>query len=340
MVTEIIREGYSFIMSNIVENNFDEVLKLIQESRINALKSVNKELINLYWSIGQYISNKIQLEGWGKQTTERLSDYIQQKQLGIKGFSAQNLWRMKQFYETYANNEILSPLVTELSWTHNRLIMSKTKTNDEKEFYFKLAIKEKYSKRELERQLDSCYYERFISSKGHLSTKLIEVHAQAEDVFKDSYMLDFLNLPDDHSERDLQQSIIKNLKNFILEFGKDFIFIGQEYRLQVGNHDYYIDLLFYHRELCCLVAFELKIDEFKPEYLGKINFYLEALDKDVKKPHEKPSIGILLCKTKDDVVVEYALNRSVSPALIAEYQTKLIDKQILHDKVQKLIEES
>lgn len=327
-------------MNNLIENNFEEILKLIQESRFNALKTVNKELMNLYWNIGQYINNKVDSEGWGKKTIERLADYIKQKQPEIKGFSVQNLWRMRQFYETYKDNEILSALLREISWTNNLLIMSKTKTDDERKFYLELAIKEKYSSRELERQLDSCYYERFITSKGHLAPNLIETHPQTEDMFKDSYMLDFLNLPDDHSEADLRLSIVKYLKKFILEFGKDFIFIGQEYRLQVGKHDYFIDLLFYHRELSCLVAFELKIDEFKPEYLGKINFYLEALDRDVKKPHEKPSIGILLCKTKDDVVVEYALNRSISPALIADYQTKLIDKKLLHDKVQKLIEEN
>lgn len=327
-------------MSNLIENHFEEILKLIQGSKSNALKAVNKELINLYWNIGQYIKDKIDAEGWGKQTIERLSTYIYQNQPEIKGFSASNMWRMKQFYEIYKDNEKLAPLVREINWTSNLLVIAKTKTYEEKEFYLKLAIKEKYSKRELERQLDSCYYERFITSKSQLSTTLIDTHPQVEIIFKDSYMLDFLNLPDNHSENDLQASIIKNLKKFILEFGKDFIFIGQEYRLQVGNHDYFIDLLFYHRELSCLVAFELKIDGFKPEYLGKINFYLEALDRDVKKSHEKPSIGILLCKTKDDVVVEYALNRSVSPALIADYQTKLIDKKLLHDKVQKLIEEN
>ena len=327
-------------MSNLIENNFEEIFELIQKSRFNALKLVNKELITLYWSIGLYITNKVNSEEWGLNTIEKLAAYIKQKQPEIKGFSARNLWRMKQFYETYKDNEFLSALLTEISWTNNLLIMSKTKTHEERKFYLELAIKEKYSSRELERQLDSCYYERFISSKGQLSPALLDVHPQAEKVFKDNYMFDFLGLPDSHTEEDLQKAIVKNLKTFILECGKDFSFIGEEYRIQVGNHDYYIDLLFYHRELSCLVAFELKIDEFKPEYIGKLNFYLEALDRDVKKMHEKPSIGILLCKTKDEIVVEYALSRSISPALIAEYQTKLIDKQVLYDKVQKIIEEN
>jgi len=326
-------------MSELIETGFKEVINLIQNARSNAFKSVNRELITLYWQIGEHISKKVSSDGWGNKTIETLADYIKQNQPDIKGFSAQNLWRMRQFYELYKDNQILSPLVTELSWTHNRLIMSKTKTDEEREFYIKLAINENYSKRELERQLDSCFYERCIASNKNLSPKLQELHPKAGDVFKDSYMLDFLNLPDGHSESDLQKSIVNNLKSFILEFGKDFIFIGQEYRLQAGNHDYFIDLLFYHRELCCLVAFELKIDEFKPEYLGKLNFYLEILDRDIKKAHEKSSIGVLLCKTKDDVVVEYAMSRCLSPSLVAEYQTKLINKQILHDKVEKLASE-
>lgn len=157
-------------------------------------------------------------------------------------------------------------------------------------------------------------------------------------MFRDSYVLEFLNLPEKFYEKDLQKAIIHNLKKFILEFGKDFIFIGEEYKLQVGNNDYYIDLLFYNRELSCLVAFELKIDDFKPEYLGKLNFYLEALDKDVKKPHENPSVGIILCKSKDDDVVEYALNRNLSPALVAQYETKLLDKKLMQQKLHEIFE--
>ena len=155
-------------------------------------------------------------------------------------------------------------------------------------------------------------------------------------VFKDSYSLEFLKLPENHSENDLQKALVKNLKSFILELGSDFTFVAEEYRLQIDMEDFYIDLLFYHRELCCLVAFELKIEKFSPSHLGQLNFYLEALDQDIKKPHENPSIGILLCKTKSKTVVEYALNRNVSPALVIDYSTKLIDKKILQAKVQEL----
>jgi hypothetical protein len=166
-----------------------------------------------------------------------------------------------------------------------------------------------------------------------VSAVLTQIPRDAVDVFKDTYVLDFLNLPESHSEIDLQKSIVSHLKEFVLEFGKDFAFIGQEYRLQVGRNDYFIDLLFFHRGLRCLVMIELKIDDFKPEYLGKLNFYLEALDRDVRKPEENPSVGIILCKSKDDEVVEYALSRNLSPALVSEYKTKLIPKKILKKKL-------
>lgn len=226
----------------------------------------------------------------------------------------------------------------EISWSNNLHILSKTKSIEEKEYYIRLCIKEKYSARELARQIDSAHFERSMLSKGKVLTNITETYPKGSNMFEDSYVLEFLNLPEKFYEKDLQKAIIHNLKKFILEFGKDFIFIGEEYKLQVGNNDYYIDLLFYNRELSCLVAFELKIDDFKPEYLGKLNFYLEALDKDVKKPHENPSVGIILCKSKDDDVVEYALNRNLSPALVAEYQTKLLDKKLMQQKLHEIFE--
>jgi RecB family endonuclease NucS len=172
-----------------------------------------------------------------------------------------------------------------------------------------------------------------------LSTVLRQNNPDITNTFKDSYVFDFLNLPDLHSENDLQKGLIKQMKDFILELGKDFLFVGEEYRVQVGSSDFYIDLLFYHRGLQCLVAFELKADKFKPEHLGKLNFYLEALDRDVKKVNENPSIGILLCKDKDNEVVEYALSRSLSPTMVAEYKTQLPDKNLLQQKLHELFED-
>ncbi len=223
------------------------------------------------------------------------------------------------------------------TWSNNLHIINKTKTADERKFYLELAIKEQYSARELERQLDSCYYERLKLSDGKAPSGLPE-RVKDTGVIRDNYMLEFLNLPEAYLEHDLQKAILDNLKQFILEFGRDFIFMGEEYHVQVGDHDYYIDLLFYHRGLQCLVAFELKIDEFKPEYLGKMNFYLTALDRDVKKPNENPSVGIILCKDKDNRVVEYAMDKDMSATLVAKYETELIDKNILQDKLDELYE--
>ncbi|MBA4321054.1 MAG: DUF1016 domain-containing protein, partial [Flavobacterium sp.] len=245
-------------------------------------------------------------------------------------------YRMRQFYETYRGNKFVSAVLTQISWTNHLLILSKTKSNEERKFYLMLSVKEKYTSRELERQIDSGYYERVTLTKEKVSPPLTQTHKDITTVFKDTYVLDFLNLPEIHSEKDLQKSIVSNLRDFILEFGKDFAFIGQEYRIQVGNNDYFIDLLFFHRGIKCLVMVELKITDFKPEYLGKMNFYLEALDRDFKKEDENPSVGIILCKSKDDEVVEYALSRHLSPTLVAEYKTKLIPKKILRKKLHEL----
>jgi predicted nuclease of restriction endonuclease-like (RecB) superfamily len=315
------------------DKQFSEVVGMIHESRYNAIKGVNTELVKLYWNVGEYISKKLSTSEWGDAVVEQLAGYIQRKHPEFKGFTRRGLYRMRQFYETYKDHTIVSPLVTQISWTNHLLILSKTKTKEEREFYLTLCVKEQYSSRELERQIDSGYYERAMIAKKKVSALLTQIQHDAVDVFKDTYVLDFLNLPESHSENDIQKGIIANLKDFILEFGKDFAFVGQEYRLQVGKNDYFIDLLFFHRGLHCLVMIELKIDDFKPEYLGKLNFYLEALDRDVRKPEENPSVGIILCKSKDDEVVEYALSRNLSPALIAEYKTKLIPKEVLQKKL-------
>ncbi|MEK7274148.1 MAG: PDDEXK nuclease domain-containing protein [Candidatus Desantisbacteria bacterium] len=315
------------------DKQFSEVVQLIQKARDKALKSVNTELVNLYWEVGKYINSKVESAEWGMGVIDNLADYLKGTMPGLKGFSPQNMWRMKQFYEAYKDYQKLSPLVRELSWSNNLHILSKTKSIEEKEFYLRLAIKERYTKRELERQIDSGYYERAMISKKKVSPVMTQIQQDMDNVFRDTYVLDFLNLPESYNESDLQKSIVANLRNFILEFGKDFAFIGQEYRLQIGKNDYFIDLLFFHRGLRCLVMIELKIDDFKPEYLGKLNFYLESLDRDVRKPDENPSVGIILCKSKDDEVVEYALSRNLSPALIAEYKTKLIPKEVLQKKL-------
>jgi len=264
--------------------------------------------------------------------------FNQQNEQDIKGFSDKNLWRMKQFYETYKDYPKLSPLLREISWSHNLAIFSRCKSSEEREFYLKLSKQESYSFRELDRQISASLFERTMIGNTKLSTALREMNSDISNTFKDSYIFDFLNLPEQHSESELQRGLVRQMKNFILELGKDFLFIGEEYRLQVGNSDFFIDLLFYHRGLQCLVAFELKADKFKPDHLGQLNFYLEALDRDIKRLNENPSIGVLLCKDKDSEVVEYALSRSLSPTMVSEYKTQLPDKKLLQQKLHELFD--
>ncbi|MES2446473.1 MAG: PDDEXK nuclease domain-containing protein [Bacteroidota bacterium] len=365
-----------------INTDFEQVILLITEARNRVYSKANAELIMLYFNIGKMVSERVAVGNWGDGTVNDLADYITEKQPFLKGFNRRGLYRMKQFYEVYSNEEIVSTvlaqlekeeslnvlplatqievennnqkvstvltqlqdadnkvnkfvsaLLTQISWTNHLLILAKTKTSEEKLFYIHQSIKDKLSTRELERQLNSATFERTMlgNNFGKVITSKLPVG-----IFKDPYIFEFLALPDIHSESDLQQALIKNLQNFILEMGKGFTYMGSEYRLQVGNKDYYTDLLFYHRDLQCMVLFELKIEEFQPEFLGKLNFYLEALDRDIKRPHENPSIGVLLCKGKDEEVVEYALARNLSPALIADYETKLIDKKLLAEKLHQL----
>ncbi len=318
-----------------IQKQFSEIIFLIKEARHKAFRAINQELIDLYWEIGKYITERTQIEGWGKSTVGQLAQFIQSQEPDLKGFSDKNLWRMKQFYETYKDNEKLATLWRELTWSHNRLIFA-LKSSQEREFYLKLAINEKLSVRDLERQIKACTFERIVtSSKTSFSPVLTD---KTDNIFKELYVLEFLNLPVIHGESDLQKELIKQMKKFILELGKDFLFMGEEYRLQVGNKDFYCDLLFYHRALQCLIVFELKTTEFEPEHLGQLNFYLEALDRDVKKENEKPSIGVLLCKNKDKEIVEYALGRNLSPALISEYTLSLPDKKLLQNKLHEFYE--
>ena len=321
-----------------MDKRFFDIIQLIKQSRNNAIKNVNTELINLYWNTGEFISKKLELAEWGDSVVTELAKYIQQNEPDIKGFSDKNLWRMKQFFETYKAFPKLSTLLREISWSHNLAIFSRCKTTEERAFYLKLSKQENFSFRELDRQISASLFERTMIGNSKLSTLLRETNSGITNTFKDSYILDFLNLPEPHSESELQLGLIRQMKKFIPELGKDFLFIGEEYKLQVGNSDFYIDHLFYHRGLQCMVAFELKANKFKPDHLGQLNFYLEALDRDVRNPNENPSIGVLLCKDKDSEVVEYALSRSLSPTMVSEYKTQLPDKKLLQQKLHELFD--
>ena len=347
---------------------FFEILQIITTAHANATKAVNAELINVYWNIGAYVNRELASANWGDKTIKELSLFIQTEfPTGRKGYSHRNLYRMKQFYETYSAMQFVSlsmaqlqltdnksseivpsmmtqfqimdirdSILTKVSWTHHLELIT-LKLDEEREFYLQLAIKEKYTVKELQRQINASIFERVMIGNATIPSSIKDTHTNIINCLKDRYIFDFLGLPDHHSENDLQKGLIGQMKNFILELGKDFLFVAEEYRIQVGNSDFYIDLLFYHRGLQCLVAFELKSKKFQPEYLGQLNFYLEALDRDVKNTNENPSIGILLCKYKDDQVVEYALSRYLSPTMVSEYQTKLPDKKILQNKLQELL---
>lgn len=292
--------------------------------------------MDLYWKIGGYISSRIEKADWGTGVVAELAGYIHNREPELKGFSDKNLWRMKQFYEAYKNVPKLSPVVREISWTNNILIFSRCKTIEERTFYIHMARQEGYSKRELDRQISASLFERTIMGKTQKINEGTKITHDLTQTFKDSYVFEFLNLPEPHNEVDLQRALVSQMKTFILELGRDFIYIAEEFKIQVGNSDFHLDLLFYHRGLQCLIAFELKADKFRPEHIGQLNFYLEALDRDVKKANENPSIGILLCKDKDGEVVEYALSRSLSPTMVAKYTTQLPDKRILQQKLQEL----
>ncbi len=344
-------------------DDFGHIVSLIRASRQRAYQSVNAELVNLYWQIGRYIHHRVAAEAWGKGVVKELAAYIATREPGGRGFSDKNLWRMKQFYETYAHTPLASvasqdqllqgllsdgsqipvagtapehiypTVLAQVSWTHHLIILSGTRRLEEKLFYLLLCVREGYSKRELQRQLDASLFERTMLTPAKLSPLARVLPEALGQGIKDRYVFEFLDLPEQHNERDLQKAIITHLRQFLLEFSRDFAFLGEEFVVQVGNKDYAIDLLFYNRALNCLVAIELKVVDFAPEFLGKLNFYLEALDRDVKKPHENPSIGILLCKAQDSEVVEYAMSRQMSPAMVAQYELQLPDKQLLQAKL-------
>ncbi|MDR3260086.1 MAG: PDDEXK nuclease domain-containing protein [Fusobacteriaceae bacterium] len=316
--------------------DFIQILSIIGRAHENMYRAANREFISMYWDIGKFVSEKVHSSGWGKSTVKDFSEFVQSHYVGIQGFSASNIWRMRQFYETYKGSEQLAVLTHEINWTNNLKILARAKTDEAREFYLIVAAKNRYSTKELERQIDSMLFERTMISDE--KNKLFIAKNAGLSSLRDNYVLEFLDIPHNHKEHELRKAIIANLKDFILEFGKDFTFVGEEYRIQVGNSDFRIDLRFFNRALSCLVAIELKVGAFMPEHLGQLEFYLEAIDSDVRKENENPSVGLILCADKDDAVVEYALRRSISPALVANYQLHLPNKKVLQDKLRELTE--
>ncbi len=345
---------------NKIQSEFEELKSIIVSHKNRAYQAVNTELITTYWEVGKFVSSRINSQQWGSGVVSQFTDFLKESQPDLKGFDRSAIYRMVKFYEQYSSIEFVAALPPQtkttsnqtdtivaalppqlesekqiisflslINWTSHLEIITGCKSYEEKIFYILLAHKERLKYRELRRQIESSVYERSLLGEKKQSLKLKETYPTAKQLFKDRYMVDYLNLPEDHSEKTLQQGLIQQMKKFILDLGKDFIFMGEEYPLQVGMTDFKIDLLFYHRGLQCLVAIELKTTKFKPEYTGQLDFYLEALDRDVRKENENPSIGILLCRSADSSVVEYSLSRSLSPSLIAAYEQELIPKEVL-----------
>ena len=309
------------IMSVEYKTFFKEIKERIYKAQYDALKAVNKELINLYWDIGKSIVAKQDKIGWGKAIVETLAKDLQKEFPGIQGFSSANLWRMRNFYLTYRTNEKLAPLVREISWTKNVIIMERCKDDIRREFYLKTTKKFGWTKDVLINQIEAVAFERFMANQTNFDKTVPEKYRhQAKLAVKDEYSFDFLELAEEHSEKELERALLENVRKFLIEMGGYFAFVGNQYRLEIDREEFFIDLLLYHRKLRCLVAIELKIGAFKPEYAGKMQFYLSALNDRVKLPEETPSIGIILCKDKSRTIVEYALKDTKKPIGVSTYR--------------------
>jgi len=298
-----------------------EIKQKILSSQYDALKAVNKELINLYWDIGRNIVLKQEAFGWGKSVVKNLSDELRREFVGVKGFSTQNLWNMRYFYLEYAQNEKLQTLSREIAWSHNIAILQKSKDSLEREFYIKMVVKFGWTYRVLDNHIDNKSYEKYLLNQTNFdNTVMGKYKNQAKLAVKDEYNFDFLELGDDHSEHELEIGLINKIREFLAQMGTDFTFVGNQYKLEVDSEEYFIDLLLYHRRLRSLIAIELKIGKFKPEYAGKMNFYLSVLNDTVKLADENASIGIIICKEKRRTTVEYALKDSTQPIGVTTYQ--------------------
>jgi predicted nuclease of restriction endonuclease-like (RecB) superfamily len=327
-MTDIIPKDYAVLLNDIKQR--------IRSAQYEALKAVNKELINLYWDIGQMIVERQRGESWGKSVVEELAKDLRVEFPGISGFSARNIWRMRSLYLKYKNHPKLPPLVAEIGWAHNLIIMEKCKDELESEFYIRMTRKFGWSKNILIHQIENQSYEKTLLNQTNFEQNLpAEMRNQAKLAVKDEYTFDFLELGDEYSERQLEQAVLARIEQFLLEMGGVFSFVGSQYCLEISDKEYFIDLLLFHRRLRCLVAIELKIGEFIPEYVGKMQFYLAVLDDKVRMEDENPSIGIILCKSKDKIIVEYALKESNKPIGVGAYRMVTTLPKNLRDQLPK-----
>ena len=315
-------------MSEIIPNLPDDYARLLAEvkervraAQHTALKAVNKELVSLYWDIGRLIMERQQVQGWGKSVVQQLATDLQGEFRGVGGFSSSSLWRMKAFFEAYKGSAKLAPLVREIGWSHNLVILERCKEPPEREFYIRMTRKFGWTKNILLHQIENQSYEKSLLGQTNFDQVLApELHAQAHLAVRDEYTFDFLELGDEHGERELEKALIARVEDFLRAMGGMFAFLGSQFRLEVDGKEYFIDLLLFHRRLRSLVAIELKVGEFQPEFVGKMQFYLTALDRQVREESEQASIGIILCKEKNRTVVEYALHDARKPIGVATYR--------------------
>ena len=313
-------EKNSSILSPEYLNFKNEITARIRSAQYEALKAVNKEMITLYWEVGKRITEQQTALGWGKSVVENLSRDIQKEFPGIQGFGVRNMWDMARFYAEYQSNEFLQPLVAEISWSKHIVILTKCKETQQRQFYILATKKYGWTKDVLINKIEAKTYENYLLGQSNFDITLPDsIKNQAILALKDEYTFDLVGLAEEHSEYELEQAIIKNIRAFLMEFGTDFSFIGNQYRLEVDGKEYFIDLLLYNRRLQAMIAIELKIGEFQPEYKGKMEFYLNILNDTVKLPHENPAIGIIICKSKSRMIVEYALKSSNMPIGVATY---------------------
>lgn len=319
-----------------VPNGYIDVLEELK-SKIKAAQSrayvaVNRELISVYWEIGKTIHTQQQTASWGDSVVDQLAADLQAHFPGTKGFSARNLWNMRDFYVSYFQQEKLQTLSAEISWSHNLAILEKCKDPLEREFYIRMSRRSGWSYRVLLNQISGKAYERMLVNQTSFENLPKKMIPEAKIAVKDEYLFPFLELGNDHNEQQLEKAITSKMEDFLREMGNVYAFLGSQYRLEVGDQEFFIDLLLYHRRLKSLVAIELKIGEFIPEYIGKMQFYLAVLDDRVRLKGENPSIGIILCKKKNEIIVEYALKETKKPIGVSSYQivTKL-PKELQHE---------
>lgn len=357
-------------MNDIIKQDFNQVYSIIDLHRKRAFQEINNNSLMTAWNVGGFVSDKLKSAQWGSGVVTELSEYLRTIDPTLKGYSKRNLYMMVKFYDTYSSmeftalltrlklqkNNVISETVInqediivqfqiaqfpemllKINWTSHQQILNGCKTNEQRIFYILYAHKEKFEVKELQRAIKTNVFESLLGNKDYMSEVLKTTYPDSVMMLKDKAYLDFLGLPQRYKESKLRKGIVAHIKDFILELGKDFLFVDQEHQLEVGGKIFKCDLLFFHRGLQCLVAIELKTKEFEPAFMGQLEFYLEALDQNEKRSNENPSIGILLCKEANREVVKYAMNRSLSPAMVAEYKEKLIPQEVLQRTLEEFV---